>query len=645
MSTTKKIAAPSFALSDIYGTPRVLLVAGGVLCLVGALLVSGGGLGFKRTAQSLAFLELAQDPLRTSVTFSEAHGLLGDAPLPAVSQGAARASSALQGAPVPLLWGDAKDAYRSFIGYWGGFDAALSPLAKSAPDVEALRAALLDSAAGLQGLDRLLANVRANAPGSLSAYADSLARLQAYSESAVGAHAAARIEYDVQMLAYSARQAMASSGTAELRVLLSESVALAGRVQPLAAAAKRSAPTREQLLRVATSAEPAAAALVPALVLLDAAATTATKAVAAGIIALLAGALALLGGLLLAMRDFESRFRRAAGQFRKNEHALGGLQGAMQSLLRGDFSVVLPSSDDPQLAELSSLLNSFVLMVRDTLASVSAAATSTEDLSAIAVQGALDTALATARQAAGLQETEQQLRVVTMLMEASFLDTHASVHAVKLAMSSVQDGARAVLDSIESMDGIRDNIHETSKRVKRLGERSQAVGEVVDILATFSEQINILAMNASLEAERAGEQGRGFAVVAAEVRRLSSRAEDTLASISSLVQGMQADTREAIEAMERTTHKVVIGAHVTELAGASVDGIRTGVDTLAGMVNALSGAAAEQALQVESVGTGIAAAADISRRISGGLERAQSDLREVLRTAQNTRAATETTGA
>jgi twitching motility protein PilJ len=144
------------------------------------------------------------------------------------------------------------------------------------------------------------------------------------------------------------------------------------------------------------------------------------------------------------------------------------------------------------------------------------------------------------------------------------------------------------------MDQIRDQIQETSKRIKRLGESSQEIGSVVELINDISEQTNILALNAAVQAASAGEAGRGFAVVADEVQRLAERTSGATRRIESLVQTIQADTNEAVSSMEQTTSEVVSGARLAEDAGTALGEIERVSNDLNELIKSISGAAQKQ---------------------------------------------------
>jgi twitching motility protein PilJ len=172
-----------------------------------------------------------------------------------------------------------------------------------------------------------------------------------------------------------------------------------------------------------------------------------------------------------------------------------------------------------------------------------------------------------------------------------------STESAEVAQRSVQiatEGAGVVRETIRGMDQIRDQIQETSKRIKRLGESSQEIGSVVELINDISEQTNILALNAAVQAASAGEAGRGFAVVADEVQRLAERTSGATRRIESLVQTIQADTNEAVSSMEQTTAEVVSGARLAEDAGTALGEIERVSNDLNNLIKGISSAAQQQ---------------------------------------------------
>jgi twitching motility protein PilJ len=162
------------------------------------------------------------------------------------------------------------------------------------------------------------------------------------------------------------------------------------------------------------------------------------------------------------------------------------------------------------------------------------------------------------------------------------------------------------------MNTIRETIQDTSKRIKRLGESSQEIGNIVELIEEIAEQTNILALNASIEASRAGEASRGFAVVADEVQKLAERSTMATKKIEVLVSTIQSDTNEAVMSMERSTTDVVGGALLAENAGAALEEIEQVSHQIASLVQNISGSSKEQS----SVASAITKNMHVLREIS-----------------------------
>jgi twitching motility protein PilJ len=181
-------------------------------------------------------------------------------------------------------------------------------------------------------------------------------------------------------------------------------------------------------------------------------------------------------------------------------------------------------------------------------------------------------------------------------------------HSVEVA----HKGGDAVRRTIDGMNTIRETIQETSKRIKRLGESSQEIGNIVELINDIAEQTNILALNASIQASMAGEAGRGFAVVADEVQRLAERAANATKQIEVLVRTIQTDTNEAVVSMERSTTDVVGGALLAENAGAALEEIEQVSNQIASLVQNISASARSQTSAAQAIARNMQVLKEIS---------------------------------
>jgi methyl-accepting chemotaxis protein len=163
------------------------------------------------------------------------------------------------------------------------------------------------------------------------------------------------------------------------------------------------------------------------------------------------------------------------------------------------------------------------------------------------------------------------------------------------AVQTTAAAVRIVGGTVEGIARSRQLIHETEKRIKRLGERSQEIGEVVGIIQGIAERTGILALNASMHAAAAGEAGRNFAVVADEVKRLSESARDSTARIGRLVHAIQTETNETVLAMNQAITRVVEISRLADEAGAQMRLTQQETEALADDVRQIAATSDEQA--------------------------------------------------
>jgi len=281
-------------------------------------------------------------------------------------------------------------------------------------------------------------------------------------------------------------------------------------------------------------------------------------------------------------------------QNRHNQDAILQLLDEMGDLADGDLTVTATVTEDITGAIADSVnytidaLRDLVENINSTTVHVSSAAQETQ-ATAIHLTDASE------------HQTQQITEVSTAISEMAGSIEQVSQNASQssdVAKQSVQlatQGTEAVRKSITGMDTIREHIQETSKRIKRLGESSQEIGDIVELINDIAEQTNILSLNAAIQATMAGEAGRGFAVVADEVQRLAERSSNATKQIDALVRTIQSDTNEAISSMEQSTSGVVLGAQLSQDAGTALEQIEAVSHQLADLINNISDAAKQQA--------------------------------------------------
>lgn len=164
------------------------------------------------------------------------------------------------------------------------------------------------------------------------------------------------------------------------------------------------------------------------------------------------------------------------------------------------------------------------------------------------------------------------------------------------AMKTTQVALQTVTSTVNGINNTRDTIRETEKRIKRLGERSQEISGVVNLINTIAERTHILALNASMHAASAGEAGRGFAVVADEVQRLAENAREATSQISTLVSNIQIETSDTASAMNTAISQVVDGSRLAEQAGDQMKRTQETTADLVAAVQQIASRSQEQSL-------------------------------------------------
>jgi methyl-accepting chemotaxis protein len=214
--------------------------------------------------------------------------------------------------------------------------------------------------------------------------------------------------------------------------------------------------------------------------------------------------------------------------------------------------------------------------------------------------------------------------------------------AARGAQQSAEAGQDAVVQTIDGMARIRDNVQETAKKIKRLGERSQEVGEIVRLIEDIADQTNLLALNAAIQSAMAGEHGRGFAVVAEEIRELAVRVTEATKKIANIVKAIQGDTYDAVVAMEDSTQQVVKGTQLADEAGHSLQNIYGAVENQAQMIQGIALAASERKQTAEAVAYAMNQIAEITRQTTIATQDAANNMSYLAELAEQLRGSVAT---
>ncbi|MFT4171250.1 MAG: methyl-accepting chemotaxis protein [Rhodocyclaceae bacterium] len=274
-----------------------------------------------------------------------------------------------------------------------------------------------------------------------------------------------------------------------------------------------------------------------------------------------------------ARREEAERQRANAEDERNNtQQAILRLMNEMGDLADGDLTIRATVTEDVTGAIADSVnytieeLSVLVRRINDAAGRVTSATESAQRVSGELLD-------ASERQSREIQTAGSQVQDMARQMSAVSSSALETAQVARRSLEAARKGADAVQNSISGMNEIREQIQETSKRIKRLGESSQEIGEIVELISDITEQTNVLALNAAIQAASAGEAGRGFTVVAEEVQRLAERSAEATKQIAAIVKTIQTDTQDAVAAMENSTRGVVEGAKLSDAAGQALSEI------------------------------------------------------------------------
>ncbi|MDO4795199.1 MAG: methyl-accepting chemotaxis protein [Brachymonas sp.] len=336
-------------------------------------------------------------------------------------------------------------------------------------------------------------------------------------------------------------------------------------------------------------------------------------------------------------RRMEMQQKLAEAENSRNQSAILLLMDELQNIADGDLTREATVTEEITGAIADSVNNTveewrtLVGNVQVTADKVVQTSADVELTSAILLE-------ASAEQLQAIRDTGQSVLEMAKRINAASYQAKDSALVALRARQAASDGHKAVLDSINGMNHIRDQIQDTSKRIKRLGESSQEIGEITELISDITEQTNVLALNAAIQAASAGEAGRGFSVVAEEVQRLAERSAEATRQIAELVKTIQNDTHDAIVAMERSTQEVVQGAALSDNAGKALEEIDRVSNKLSDLIQQISATTSEEANQANAVASSIQQIFSVTEQATEGTRTTDQTVRELAKVAQELRA-------
>lgn len=320
---------------------------------------------------------------------------------------------------------------------------------------------------------------------------------------------------------------------------------------------------------------------------------------------------------------------------RRINRALERVQVAAKQVAQGDLTLRVNLSGADEFSELSAsvdnIVNSFQSVISNTNHSTLQLASSAEESSAVAVQTKQNV----------VEQQQQTQMVATAIHEFSSTVQEVANSAASAAEASQEaeeatyEGSSVVQQTITQINELNTEIALSSEIIQKLSQQSKEIGTVVDVIDGISEQTNLLALNAAIEAARAGEAGRGFAVVADEVRSLASRTQDSTVEIKAMIQSLQESSADSMQRMEKGTNQAQLTAEMAEQAGISLERIAASVDRINNMNTQIAAAAEQQSTVINEINQNVTTINDISTQTASGAEQSSAATLELARLTED----------